>query len=176
MNLWCLLSSVRRIHIFVHASHETWILHCLCWDACLGQCTEWKIPYTLNMEKTVLQRVIWDVCLDYCGDRNSSSMICKKISFSNECWDNCLVQCILHAKDCFRESTLSTLPISVSETFPTNFAKKISSPLCILRRTFRPMRWKNIFLHNSKEKSCSPLCIRRCLLTPMLWVNLLENT
>jgi hypothetical protein len=37
----------------------------------------------------------------------------RKLSFPNECWDGCLVLCILHEKDCFREYKLTTLPISM---------------------------------------------------------------
>jgi hypothetical protein len=78
VNLWCFFTSVRRIHIFAQTSHEKWILHNLSRDVCLGQCTEWKIPDTLSMKKTVFQRVFWDVCIDCYEDRNSSSMICNK--------------------------------------------------------------------------------------------------
>jgi hypothetical protein len=45
----------------------------------------------------------------------------------------------------------TTYTSAVSEHFPTNFAKKIRSPLCILRSMFKKMRWRNIFLRNSKE-------------------------
>jgi hypothetical protein len=38
----------------------------------------------------------------------------EEFSFPNECWVDCLVKCIWHEKDCFREYKLTTLPIPVS--------------------------------------------------------------
>jgi hypothetical protein len=97
---------------FVHTTQEKWILHSLVWDICLGKCTEWKISDRMSMERTVLHCVL-RCMLPLLWWQKFFFHDLEKISFPNECWDDCLVLRILREKECFQENKLTTLPISV---------------------------------------------------------------